>query len=85
MVSKARVDLPEPLTPETTVMRSLGMRTSTSRRLCMLAPTTEISRIASSRAPRSAVTGLPARGSGSRTPARVRPVCDPETFATSSG
>ena len=37
-VSKASDDLPEPLTPVTTVRRLRGMRTSTLRRLCTLAP-----------------------------------------------
>src|SRR5439155_14043263 len=37
-VSNARLDLPEPLTPVTTVSAPRGMSTRTSRRLCVRAP-----------------------------------------------
>lgn len=40
--SRARVDLPEPDTPVTTLRRPIGMLASTLRRLCRRAPCTRI-------------------------------------------
>ena len=84
-MSKARVDLPEPLRPVTTTMPSRGMSTEIFLRLCSRAPRTRILRERS-------LGGRGRRGSSAMRacwPARMgikkRPVCEASTSATFSG
>src|SRR5579859_5049938 len=74
MVSKAREDLPEPLTPVTTVIALCGISTEMLRRLWTRAPRTRIA----SCSPSTVVSSLVAKGkprrSGSRAPLKLHSI-----------